>query len=79
MLNFCTSSEKGEKIAVSEAAWSISSARLKADLSLPAYTTEFSYPAYRAEQLQDICNKAIVIYGVDSNTWGIPLGQYIIG
>ena len=52
---------------------------LKADLPLPDYATKFSYPAYRVEQLQDVCNKATVIYGTDSNTWGIPLYQYILG
>jgi hypothetical protein len=52
---------------------------LKADLPLPDYATKFSYPAYRVEQLQDVCNKATVIYGTDSNTWGIPLYQYIFG
>jgi hypothetical protein len=52
---------------------------LKADLPLPDYATKFSYPAYRVEQLQDVCNKATVIYGTDSNTWGIPLYHYIFG
>jgi hypothetical protein len=52
---------------------------LKVDLPLPEYATECSYPAYRAEQLQDLCNKAIVIYGTDSNTWGLPLYEYISG
>jgi hypothetical protein len=50
---------------------------MKADLPLPEYKTEFSHPADRAEQLQDICNKATVTYSTDSNTWGIPLYQYI--
>jgi hypothetical protein len=52
---------------------------LKADLPLPEYAIDFSYPAYRVEQLQDVCNKATVIYGTDTNTWGLPLYQYIFG
>lgn len=52
---------------------------LKVDLPLPDYATAFTYPSYRAEQLQDVCNKATVIYGTDSNTWGIPFYEYIIG
>lgn len=52
---------------------------LKVDLPLPEYAPKFNYPSYRAEQLQDVCNKATVIYGTDSNTWGIPLYEYIFG
>jgi hypothetical protein len=53
---------------------------LKADLPLPEYNEAgFTYPSYRVEQLQDFCNKATVIYSIDSNTWGVPLYEYIFG
>ncbi len=52
---------------------------LKADLPLPEYEAKFSHHLYRVEHLHDVCNKATVIYDTNSNTWGLPLYEYIFG
>ncbi|RDW91554.1 hypothetical protein BP5796_02719 [Coleophoma crateriformis] len=53
---------------------------LKVDLLLSEHgpITEFKYTDYGVEHLQNLCNKATVIYGTECNTRGISLYKYIL-